>query len=98
MVLLLPPAAATSETEPSIPRGRSICHFKITEKKLVFVSLDLETGGENCGIVQLSAEIARIELDQNEGKVGKDILSNEVRDGIVFNEKKNLGGWRSTST
>ena len=46
-----PPTAATSKTEPSIPRGRSICHFKIMEKKLVFVSLDLETGGENCGIV-----------------------------------------------
>jgi hypothetical protein len=87
-----PPAAATSETEPSIPRGRSICHFKIMEKKLVFVSLDLETGGENCGIVQLSAEIARIELDQNEGNVRKDTLSNVVRDGTVFNEQTNSGG------
>ena len=27
-----PPAVTTSETEPSIPRGSSICHFKITEK------------------------------------------------------------------
>ena len=69
-----------------------ILMVQVQEIRSGFVSLDLETGRENCVIVQLSAEIARIELDQNEGKVGKDTLSNVVRDGTVFNEQTNSGG------
>ena len=33
----------------------SICHDAITNNKLIAVSLDLETGGENCGVTQISA-------------------------------------------
>jgi len=29
-------------------------------RKAVYVSLDVETGGENCGIIQLSAQIFRM--------------------------------------
>ncbi|KAL9183005.1 hypothetical protein ACHAXT_004792, partial [Thalassiosira profunda] len=49
-------AAAQNET-PKPPKGRSIAHYAIDAKKAVYVSLDIEVGGEYCGVVQLSAEI-----------------------------------------
>ena len=53
---------ASSDTFPPPLKGRSMAHHLLTQKKMVFVSLDLETGGEICGIIQLSAEIVRVEL------------------------------------
>ena len=49
----------------------------------MFVSLDLETGGENCGIIQISAEIVRLELSRVQGKVAKDTLAGVSR-GTAF--------------
>ena len=43
----------------------------------MFVSLDLETVGENCGIIQISAEDFRLELSQVQGKATKDTMSPE---------------------
>ena len=40
-----------------IVQGGSIGHHLFNQDKLVSVPLDLETGGENLGIIQISAEI-----------------------------------------
>jgi hypothetical protein len=45
----------------TIPRGKSIAHNILMGRKAVFVSFDMETGGEYCGIVQISAQILRLE-------------------------------------
>ena len=42
------------------PKGKSIAHKWIAAEKLVYISLDIESGGENCGIIQLSAQIFRM--------------------------------------
>ena len=80
------------DDDTTIPRGRSICHPLLKQNKLVFLSLDIETGGENCGIVQLSAEIVRLELNREEGKTAHDTLANVVRDGTLYHEHDNPGG------
>ena len=36
-------------------RKKSLIHERVSEQSIVFVSLDKETGGPKCGIVQLSA-------------------------------------------
>jgi hypothetical protein len=71
-------------------KGRSILHHHFKQNKVVFVSLDLETGGENCGIIQLSAEFIRPELSRDGTKVAKDTLSKVTRGG-TFNEYVNPG-------
>jgi hypothetical protein len=47
------------ETLP-IPRNKSIAHHDLKDNNIVWCSLDLETGGEYCGIIQLSAELFRL--------------------------------------
>ena len=39
------------------PKGKSIAQKWIGTEKAVYILLDIETGGENCGIIQLSAQI-----------------------------------------
>ena len=46
-------AAISTNEEIKPPRWKSIAHFDLTNNKVVFLSLDLETGGEYCGIIQL---------------------------------------------
>ena len=65
------PTANTSTTENTTshnnndddtrarPRNKSIMHWSFIENNTLFVSLDIETGGTHCGIVQLSAELFR---------------------------------------
>ena len=78
---------------PPKVKGRSICHHLFKEKKIVFVSLDLETGGENCGIVQLSAELVRLDIKpEGEKQVAKDVLAGVEREGTTYNESSNPGG------
>ena len=62
-----------------VPRGKSIYHSLYTKNKLVFISFDLETGGERCGIIQMSTQIFRIQNNEAEVEV------------IVFNEHVNPG-------
>ena len=52
-----------NEDLPTIPKGRSIAHPYFVNNKIVFLSFDIEMGGEHCGILQLSAEIVRIDLE-----------------------------------
>ena len=66
------PTANTSTTENTTshnnndddtrarPRNKSIMHWSFIENNTLFVSLDIETGGTHCGIVQLSAELFRL--------------------------------------
>ena len=62
-----------------IPRGKSIAHFYM-HRRIVYVSLDLEHGGESCGIVQLSCQLFRLRKDTIQSK-----LVGEV-ENITFNE------------
>ena len=51
-----------SEDAPKdVPRGNSISHSLHTKINLVFTSFDLEIGGGRCGIIQISAQIFRIQ-------------------------------------
>lgn len=52
-----PTESASSAAEKDIPPGKSIAHHYITSGDVVYCSFDLETGGEYCGIVQISAEL-----------------------------------------
>lgn len=42
-----------------IPKGRSVAHHYFIDNQAVLCSFDIETGGEFCGIIQISAEIFR---------------------------------------
>ena len=56
------PTTTLHEGENNIPKGRSIAHPLLRDNKVAFLSFDIETGGEYCGILQLLAEIVRFEL------------------------------------
>ena len=71
-----------------IPRGRSKAHHLLEGNKLVFFSLDLETGRENCGIIQLSVEIIRGEIKRGGKTAVKDTFSTIQRGEGVFHEEK----------
>ena len=65
---ILHPNNAQEPTPPStspngtIPKSKSLTHDKFEAKKVVFVSFDIETGGEYCGILQMSGEIVRVDV------------------------------------
>ena len=61
-------AAISTNEEIKPPRGKSIAHFDLTNNKVVFLSLDLETGGEYCGIIQLSGQLFRQDPDLTTNK------------------------------
>ena len=50
------------EEVQSIPGGRSIAHHTLNSHLCQFLSIDIETGGDIAGIIQLSAEIAQMKL------------------------------------
>ena len=78
-----------------MPSGRSKeAHGIFVRNEAVFISLDVETAGEEVGVVQLSAEISRLELVRHINKKGKqkgkenvgaDTATNIRRDPEVFN-------------
>jgi hypothetical protein len=58
----------------AVPKGR--CSAKETHElhnkgETVFISFDIETAGEQVGIVQISAEVFRLDLVQNKNTQGK---------------------------
>eukprot|EP00956_Cyclotella_meneghiniana_P038892 scaffold161728_cov66-Cyclotella_meneghiniana.AAC.1 len=63
-------------------RLRSDAHDIIVNQKAVFLSLDVETGGEMAGIIQLSAEISRIEIEQQGKSFSKDTAERRALHGI----------------
>ena len=58
---------ATSEDDENkpVPKRKSIAHHYMSSK-LAFISFDVETGDESCGIVQISANIFRV-VDKKRG-------------------------------
>ena len=48
-----------------VPRGWSTAHPLFLEKKIVYLSFDIETGGKECGIIQMSSELIRFDLHGN---------------------------------
>ena len=95
---LIPVAPITNQTIPDpftasgppILNGRSILYHHFVQKKVVFLSFDTEVGGEYCGIVQMTAELARVDLNQTRTKKGtispnKDFSSNVRREPATFN-------------
>ena len=52
---------------PKLPKGRSIAHNVLTDGSAVFLSFDIEIGGEYAGIIQLSAELVRMKLVAGRG-------------------------------
>ena len=81
--------------EGVVPSGRSKeAHGIFVRNEAVFISLDVETAWEEVGVVQLSAEISRLELVRHINKKGKqkgkenvgaDTATNIRRDPEVFN-------------
>jgi len=47
----------STTTKTSLQKENLLLTNEVQQKKSVYISLDIETGGENCGLVQLSAQI-----------------------------------------
>ena len=87
--------STAAEVDPTISKTRSLAHHLFVANKVVFVSFDIETGGEYCGILQMSAEIVRLEVTpkllekgKNKGKPSnsKDYPVNVRRESTTFNK------------
>ena len=48
-------------------RKYSIIHDEVKNGQVVFISFDIETGGDDCGIVQLSSECFILSSNGDEG-------------------------------
>ena len=81
----------SEEEKCEIPKGMSIAHNYLTQEKLVYISFDIETGGEYCGIVQISAQVFRI--SEHNSKHTSEIESHTFNryvkppDDAVWNER-----------
>ena len=47
-----------NDNDVAISRGKSVAHHYMSSK-MVYVSFDVETGEEKCGIIQMSVNIFR---------------------------------------
>ena len=89
-------ARASDIPRSLVPKGRSKDTHELHNKgEAVFISFDIETAGEQVGIVQISAEVFRLDLVRNKNKQGKhkgeinsaaDTATNIRRDPEVFNK------------
>ena len=70
-----------------IPRGRSIAYHYIQQKKAVFLSLDLEHGGDHVGLLQLSIEAFRMVPHPTDATSYTEV----VREESTFNQHINPG-------
>ena len=83
---------APADEERIPPHGKSIAHFDLHDGNIVFLSLDLETGGEYCGIVQLSGQLFRQNMADKHHMTFiavEDTFNEYVRppDGAFWNEE-----------
>jgi len=80
----------TADTNLAIPSGRSIAHFNYAQNNVVFISFNIKTVGEYCGIVQISAEMVLMEVVPIITKKGpssiKDYAANIRREESTFNQ------------
>jgi len=70
-----------------IPKGKSIAHHHM-HSDIVYCSFDLETGGEFCGIVQMSAQMFRIRVENGKmvGEIEEETFNEYVKppDGSIW--------------
>ncbi len=78
------PTVDEGEVDKSIPGGRSISHHTLNNHLCQFLSIDIETGGEFAGIIQLSAEIVHMKLLLTGKKLASD-KAEDCRRGCTFN-------------
>ena len=65
-------------------------HSHLNDGTLKFLSLDLETGGEECGIIQFSVELMRPKLHRGGKTAVKDSLKSLERgEDNIFDEQNN---------
>ena len=68
-------------------------HGRLNDGTLKFLSLDLETRGEECGVIQLSAEFVRPKLHRGGKTAVKDSLESLERwEDNIFDEQNNPQG------
>ena len=65
----------------------------LNHKKLMFLLLDLELGGERRVIVQLSVEFVRVKKKREAKGVKKDMIANIEREDDAYNEES-VRPWR----
>ena len=95
LVPILPPISqiklpTLSKADITIPKERSIAHWNIAKGKAVYMSCDMETAGENGGIVQMSTDCFRLDTVHNKRRNGavskrKDTAENIRQDLDTFN-------------
>mmetsp|Transcript_24332 Transcript_24332/g.48822 ORF Transcript_24332/g.48822 Transcript_24332/m.48822 type:complete len:140 (-) Transcript_24332:434-853(-) len=75
--------------EQAIPKGKSIAHYNIKSGKIAYISFDIETGGEECGIIQLSAQIFRLGNNDTMETSNEDEFNKFVKppEGAVWNSE-----------
>ncbi len=78
------PAVDEAGGGQSIPGGRSIAHHTLNNHLCQYLSIDIETGGEIAGIIQLSAEIVHMKLVSMGRKLASD-KAEDCRRGCTFN-------------
>jgi hypothetical protein len=93
-----PPRTHEAEFDgDEVPKGRSIAHSIYNNKLAYFISIDIETGGEYVGIVQLSAQLCIVKQTANGSSTVKDkaesiTIAPDVFDSYV-NPNKPPGLW-----
>ncbi len=78
------PAVDEGEVERSIPGSRSIAHHTLNNHLCQFLSIDIETGVDFAGIIQLSAELVHMKLLSTGKKIASD-KAEDCRLGCTFN-------------
>jgi len=64
------------EEDVKPPKGMSIAHKLIFKSRLVYLSFDIETGGEYCGFVQISCQ--KFQLTEHNNEISHLIYSNQL--------------------
>ena len=77
------------DLQSSIPRNKSIAHNYMASGSLVYCSFDSETGGEDCEVLQISAEIFRINGMDGEREEEMNCFNEYVRshDNAIWNDR-----------
>ncbi len=77
---------------PLISQGKSIVHNHIQEQNAIYCSFDIKTVGNNCGILQLSAQLFDINREGEIHTGPEDIFDSYVKPftGSVIDDKSTL--------
>jgi hypothetical protein len=88
----LPPQERADLGENTTSRkGRSIADHLIHNRDVYLLSLDLEHGGDYCGILQLSAEMLRVRIGERGKSTTKDYVEEWEAHPNTFNKYVNPG-------